>query len=576
VSSLDQAINIYNKLKDYNNITNNDDPSLLTEAKLDPALQLTTSLDPATLLAPALPLTTSLDPLEDSENCNTFEFFKNNFKYIAMGGFGIVFRGCENNNCVAIKLIPYDFETKDEPKILTKNITHPTNVEWIVLKYLRKKILDIIHFPYITYPVTSCIKHVEDNSYLKKLIKSIVHRITLYDNYWYRITVIEYVEYGDLLTFIENLEKEYIPKIPNCIMYNIIFQTFLILANIIEIIPGFRHNDLAIRNILVKSHNKEYHIFNLKNGTYKLKSLGFSLVFNDFDFTQILNSDDTTQIGNSKIDKYYNKVNVKYFTEYGDIYYFINSLFYISNSFSETIMNLLTSICPKWLSSYDFETDDRLRSIVIQNNERKNLSLGSESNYITKSQDQSTFFLIFIERLLDTSIYVLDYLKHHNFNINDYYSSKILDKYKNNIKYDKDFILQENSSIVYNIKTTRPINIKSDDYILDFMKQSPIIAKHIPLSSPTDIKSLQDSDKLFKKSLEKYKNDKGFLESKYNFWKKMLKNKQSQMLFNPDPSLMLTTSLDPALPLTTSLDPLEIEKIKHKIDIIKNLLNQSS
>jgi len=455
-TSLEQAKNMYYLLKVYSNITDN---NLLQDIV---------------------------------DKCNTFEFFiKNkNLGYIQRGSFGMVFKGCNTievkkdktiivpQNCVAIKLIPYrilSYETPYDPLL-------PENVEWIVLKYLRKKILDIIHFPYITYPVTSCIRKIDENKigklFKQRLIFNHIYKANKdeelkenFDKTWYRITVLEYVDMGDLGDFLYYISQHFNGIIPDIFIYNVIIQTFLILENILEFVPGFRHNDLALRNILVKSHNEEYHIFDLHRGTYKLKSLGFSLVFNDFDFSEVIGL-----YQNKKMIEYYYSLGLDYFTEFADVNYFLRSFGYILNKLSSNIKLFMYTICPKFFFN-TYINKERYEYATIKNNR---IIPFKHSNSLPKTNTITNFIFVYMDRVIENSSYVNNYLKQHNFNPVDYSSDKLLMKFRNNLKYPENFILEKNIKYTMKYKLNSNIIITKDTFILEFQPGTPSVVDGTP------------------------------------------------------------------------------------------------
>ena len=271
------------------------------------------------------------------------------------GSFGLPFMACDqpcfsdqNNNLFSIKIIYFD-KTKSEfvpenidiskvKKYINKYLSLPlnqkekflvkkkitqfnlpvtenevmlylqldsnlsSNVEIKICFLLQKLVLDR-KTPHINMPI------IAFRSYLSELFNHIpkINRVNYYNSSFYDIANImlsEWCEYGNLKTFI----KTFIDKINKHPFWwkVLFFQILYTLSTIQFYYPGFKHNDLHLKNFLVaKIEIGGSFLYRIKfeghkrYTNFKIPNIGFQIRIWDFDWSSIKD-----QFYNSKLKEY--------------------------------------------------------------------------------------------------------------------------------------------------------------------------------------------------------------------------------------------------------------------------------
>lgn len=227
-------------------------------------------------------------------------FIQYDYKYITQGSYALVY-----------KINIHGFEAVLRISYTSYKYKINLNIEYYVYKLLYKQfqLYNFIHIPTL-YDSFIC-----NFNELSPLLQSIIYKNVIDEQSitFCRFTLMEYLPLGDLYTFItrEIKNKKEVDFV------NIYLQILIILYFLDTIIVNYSHNDLHVKNILVRKYNKilkyEFTKFNLA-----LKSK-YVLLLNDFDFSNVNN--DLVSIINNKI--YHNKNNINILS---DLFKITNSL----------------------------------------------------------------------------------------------------------------------------------------------------------------------------------------------------------------------------------------------------------
>ncbi len=180
-----------------------------------------------------------------------------------------------------------------------------SNVEVKICFLLQKLVIDR-KTPHINMPII-CFR-----SYLSQLFDHIpkVNRVNYYNSRYYDIANImlsEWCQYGNLRSFINS----FIDKFQKDSLWwkVLFFQILYTLSTIHFYYPGFKHNDLHLKNFLVSKIEKTGGNFlyrikfdgNKRYTNFKIPNIGFQVRLWDFDWSSIKN-----QFYNSKLKEYSN------------------------------------------------------------------------------------------------------------------------------------------------------------------------------------------------------------------------------------------------------------------------------
>lgn len=302
---------------------------------------------------------TNIIPIEKSPN-DILSYLKKREQLVELpskrGTFGFPFMACtkkckdENTEKFAIKLIylngkSSEFENINQKKFIKKfkamddserrkminkdgtiNMYFffktydelSPNVELKVINILKKLVNNNIT-PHINLPI---IRFHSDLSLLKKKYSNNFSWASN-DKFLNNVNVLvsEWNEYNNLHTYLYKEHKSFMNNIEKWIV--LFFQILYTLTTIQIKIPGFKHNDLHMKNILVDSIDKGYYLYRIKLKdsneiiNYKIKSMGFRIKLWDFDYSSIKN-----RVYNLKIGKLSNIPN-----KYNDLFFIFYKIF---------------------------------------------------------------------------------------------------------------------------------------------------------------------------------------------------------------------------------------------------------
>ena len=221
----------------------------------------------------------------------------------------------------SIKVIFYD---KNKDNILSSNddiIRNNCNIELKILNILSEYVISN-KLPHIMLPIFhgNCENIINIfksdnykiyNDYLKEYNKNLIYDLAL-------IIITPWCIYNDLHYYIRQ------HKFSITDWKIVFFKIFFSLAVILTHYPGFRHNDLSAKNILVKPYEKtgfSYYYYN--KIYYKIPNNGFQIYIWDFEFSNIYTLTDNKEIYD--MEKSYGIRNNR--NHYYDIHYFLNSTY---------------------------------------------------------------------------------------------------------------------------------------------------------------------------------------------------------------------------------------------------------
>ena len=276
-------------------------------------------------------------------------FIFNNSQFIKYNNSNSVI--LKNNN-FSLKLIYFHFGED------YSNLSH--YIEISIMKYLSVFVkLDIT--PHINMPLfysysefnVNNLKKVSYNAFnkIKNKINAnlIQNKGILISNKWF--------DYSDLQKY--SSQNQLNLKHWKCIFFKVIYTLLVIL----DIYPGFRHNDLSCSNIFVQSNNKigkNLYYYNKKY--YSIPNLGYEIYISDFEFSNIPSKTINKNIYSGIEIDYgiYLEKNQSY-----DLHFFLNSIKIRKNIPTEVIEFIDTVIPPSYLG----ESNDFINNYRLINNE---------------------------------------------------------------------------------------------------------------------------------------------------------------------------------------------------------------
>jgi hypothetical protein len=249
----------------------------------------------------------------------------------------------DNKQNLCLKLSVF---RKDDPVCYKgrKSITHPENVEIIMMKFLSQLVINK-QTPHIILPlaclhstIKPCIEHLRsspslpDNhrrhaEFLRKYDDNMLHDKTL-------VIIYEWCDKKDLYRHLfKNNKYERLSIIEWKVLF---FQILHTLAIIQTHYPKFRHNNLKPGSILLSSDNSQVSIYKyiLQDKTYFVPNIGLSIKLSNFDFSCIPNI-----IENDKVNaKWTKEINIsKCKNQYSDVHYFFNTLIHFLPNFKNHV-----------------------------------------------------------------------------------------------------------------------------------------------------------------------------------------------------------------------------------------------
>jgi hypothetical protein len=247
--------------------------------------------------------------------CALNHFFPYEVKFLVAGSYGAAFSLCITKVCdppLVMKLVPF-LPYGQYGQLPIDDARRPENVEWTILKKINDT-FERLKFPHVTLAYVSFFCENKETSPLSHFIGRFVNEVAerIYKNVYFRITFMEFAEGGSLLSFIQQgNNRRYLKQI--------IFQVLLIMATLLEEMPGFRHNDLHMGNLLIRERRD--HIFaKFRGKKYVIRSPKVMVLINDFDFA----FDRSANIDNAKYNAYYpHNLNP---SPYSDMFKFFNHL----------------------------------------------------------------------------------------------------------------------------------------------------------------------------------------------------------------------------------------------------------
>ena len=355
-------------------------------------------------------------------NCSLVNKFKGE-KYLGMGrnGMGILATIKDSpSHKLVMKIIPYYFKKErtrsnvNYASLPLDNKRRPENVEYQVLELLNKRILKAYpSFPHIVILVDSFICN-RSNPVFQECMERLKNNIEEYkDNqiftvHDYRITLIEYAEFGSLDKFLmkgESFTEE--------IFVQLLLQIIAALTFFHRFFPTFRHNDMHPGNILLQKYSKPltYTIDELK---YKIPDPTFCILINDFDFSEI-----KPRIINQKVRDFYgNDFNN---SQYYDIHTFINTL---HSAIATTVplptaayYKFMEKVVPSFIRGFVVYMDPKTLKtnsfIPLTRNEKNSL----EEKYISEGWKQ----IINHHRFIVSEKILSPLFAKHNFDVKQFY-----------------------------------------------------------------------------------------------------------------------------------------------------------
>lgn len=219
---------------------------------------------------------------------------------------------CRYNNNFSIKIILYDIDGNSYE-----------NGEIDILLILSKLVVDN-NTPHIIIPLIYGYTFININNIYKlsySKLKDIYNKYldNRIDNKAL-IVISEWCKYTDLRQFIKNRNIE---NDEWCI---ILFKIIFTLAIINEKYPGFRHNDLSFKNILVgKNITQGSSIYYYNNTYYKIPNTDYQIYLWDFEYSNIIDILDNIDIYPEMIQKYGIRKNSN---QYYDLHFLLNSTYF--------------------------------------------------------------------------------------------------------------------------------------------------------------------------------------------------------------------------------------------------------
>lgn len=271
--------------------------------------------------------TETITKFTTSSNLCNLPFIFKDFKLLGRGAYGVVFEGCIENEVtspstcpykVAIKIAGFRKEISDDEGYELLSITdkrRPELVEWEIQTRLHETLSKMQSIPHVPWPFLNFLCDVSNKSFLNILLKQAGFNIKLFLPK-FRVSIVEFIPMGDLEQFFDITDDDKTQDV----LY-ILFQVLMSLAQLHSVYPSFIHNDLHTGNILLKPVPKDAILkYQLNNKLYKIKSLGYIALLNDFDFAEI-----RPEITNAKGEDFFGKKRV--LLNYTDVYRFTGAYY---------------------------------------------------------------------------------------------------------------------------------------------------------------------------------------------------------------------------------------------------------
>lgn len=267
-------------------------------------------------------------------------------EYVKSGSTGHCFKGYNNTNSCAIKIVAYTYKHNDKYGDIF-NTKRPENVEFYILDNLN----NINNFQHITNLLGGFYTNIDifekinvKNKKLHQFKKNIQEN--LYEPIC-SVMISEYCQLGDLQNYLEKNRN----TINDSFFKVIFFQLMFSLVVIHDKCDSFKHNDLKCNNILLQTTNPNITHFQYKVGsiTFKIPNIGICVKLWDFDFA-------TGPCVNLKVRQNWAKeLNINEEKNlYYDIHFFFNSLIHVfpilinreKNEFSQELYDFIDFVIP--------------------------------------------------------------------------------------------------------------------------------------------------------------------------------------------------------------------------------------
>lgn len=247
--------------------------------------------------------------------CQLLSTFVNK-KYLGMGMYGLSIKAClsdREEDCLAVKIVPY-------VSFLSLPITdprRPENVEATIAEMLCKTLPD---FPHVMVFMKSFICDKQKHPVFRQAMDDLLlqsdklkEEPDLFDYRHYRVSLMEFADLGSLYDLL--LNPDYPGIRDPAALEDIFLQLVVSLACIQDKFPTFRHHDLHLGNVLMRSHAM-LRTYTTPAGVFESKLPG-ALLINDFDSAQIL-----PQVVNSKLEFFFGPDFAS--SQYYDVHLFFN------------------------------------------------------------------------------------------------------------------------------------------------------------------------------------------------------------------------------------------------------------
>jgi hypothetical protein len=268
------------------------------------------------------------------EYCELDKFFPKSI-YLTRGVYGYAFRLCLTDDCappIVLKAIPY-LRGSCEPHLTVLNPRRPENIEWEILSRLNRIFATERYYSVpIAYNSFICKANFQIRQFLQRFI-NVDDKIKDY-----RMTFMEYVDRGTLKDFVVENPRYSKP---------LIFQVIYAMALVLEKVPGFRHNDFHMDNLLLRTQ-KEFYCVNYGNIRFTIPSPKVLVLLNDFDFSFV--KDEST---NAKYQCLF--PDLKDPTPYHDMFKFFNHLLVVVEGLPEDVKKFAKYVVPEQLIGHTVE-----------------------------------------------------------------------------------------------------------------------------------------------------------------------------------------------------------------------------
>jgi hypothetical protein len=261
--------------------------------------------------------------------------------FLDAGAYAHIYKTKIGRVPVVVRIAPFNRKMKDE-----------NETEFLIYKMLYSKFEEFgfSHIP-ILYDSYKCYYNdVKDRNNVKllKLLKK-----EKYYQYIYRFIIMEYLPWGNLDTYLfarrKRLDEEFFTKI--------YLQILIILYFLNTKVTGYFHNDLHLRNLLVRENKKKSLAYSFPEFDILIKDMKVTVLINDFDYSEFISV--SNPIGNRKvisakmpIYKEGNFVDLFKVTNYFLIYYF--------KYLSEELKQVMYVVVPKDLAGGKIKINDEI------------------------------------------------------------------------------------------------------------------------------------------------------------------------------------------------------------------------